>query len=436
MTVLFLFIQNKRLSLDKLTGVFNRESFMNRINLLVNREVNFDVVFISIRDFKHFNDRLGQKAGDTFLQIFSQYLKSLVLPHCTFRYGGDVFAVLNDKEESKVESKDIIHKLKHRLNDSWHIDGFEPVVNAVISSVSFPRVANDTIEILGGIKLATEAAKKFPGTNDVACTREMLDLSKRSREIANILKEALEMDTFEIYYQPIWSENEKRFIFIEALLRLNETSLGAIFPDEFIPIAEDTGLLPEITYTVLDKVCKYINKIEEEGCNLPAIVSINFSSAQFLESDLRERVIEIINKNHISPGKIKIEITESTIINNPEVVREFMMDMHEVGVGFSLDDFGTGYSNLALILRLPFETIKIDKSVVWQAVEDEGATQFLANIIHAFSSFGVYVIAEGIENKEQRDLVVSCGCYALQGYLYAMPMDGENLIELLRKDVK
>ena len=208
--------------------------------------------------------------------------------------------------------------------------------------------------LIAGIESTIAQAKQKPEHYSY-CTPQMLEQANRKMRIIEILRERLANNSFEIYYQPIVSVGDRIFHRAEALLRLNDTPIGPIYPSEFIPLAEDTGLIIDITYQILDKVCKYIGELIADGVDIFS-VSVNFSSTQFTQEDISERVLEMIQSNDIPYSKVKIEITESVLIENFDTVRNFVNALHAKGVRFALDDFGTGYSNISTVLGFPINT--------------------------------------------------------------------------------
>ena len=212
---------------------------------------------------------------------------------------------------------------------------------------------------------------------------------------------------------------------------MNHTSIGPVYPNEFIPIAEETGLIIELTYVILDEVCKYINRLIEKGLPMEAI-HVNFSAIQFSQPDLSRKVLEIIQRNGTPMSAVKIEFTESTLAENPQVVTDFALEMRKHGIEMGLDDFGTGYSNIATVIRIPFGTIKLDKSLVWASIDNPTSALTIRHLVHAFRDLGMTVIAEGVETESQRQLVEDIGVEQIQGYYYSKPLSMEEMEEFLK----
>ena len=247
-----------------------------------------------------------------------------------------------------------------------------------------------------------------------------------------ILKEKLDDRSFEMYYQPIYSVESGTFNYAESLMRMNDTPIGPVYPSEFIPIAEETGMIIDITYAVLDKVCAFVNGLMEEHIPIEA-VHVNFPAVQFTQPDLEEKVMEIIRRNGTPPSAIKIEFTESTLAEKPEAVIDFAAEMAKHGIEMGLDDFGTGYSNFAMVINIPFGTIKLDKSLVWAMIGNRNSALGVKNIVRTFKELGMTVVAEGVETEEQRRMVVDSQVDQIQGFYYARPMPEEEARAFLKR---
>ena len=249
----------------------------------------------------------------------------------------------------------------------------------------------------------------------------MFSKLQRKKQIIDILKDKIQTKDFDMFYQPIIDIHTNKFHYLESLMRINDSPIGPIYPSEFIPIAEDTGLIVNITYIILDKVCTYIEELKASGIEMKAI-HVNFSSLQFHQTNLVEKVLAIISKHNIPASTIKLEFTESTLAKNTKVVTDFAIAMQEHEIYLGLDDFGTGYSNLSTVIDIPFNTVKLDKSLVWAAMEQERSALTIKNLIKMFKDLGMIVIAEGVETKEQNDFIIENGVDHIQGFYYAKPM--------------
>lgn len=241
------------------------------------------------------------------------------------------------------------------------------------------------------------------------------------RTIGALLEYALEHDGFEIYYQPLYTVRDGSFTEAEALVRLKGPDGALIPPDRFIPAAERTGRIAEIGRLVLERACGFLRDLLSRRAGIDA-VSVNLSVAQLMEKGAVPRLLEIIRESGISPNRILFEITESILIRNYAAVSEKIRRLHEAGVQFALDDFGTGYSNIANVIDLPFDIVKIDKSLIWDSVKNRRCNRMIRDLTKTFHNIDLTVTAEGVETEEHDRFVRQCGCDKIQGFRYARPM--------------
>ncbi|WP_425516068.1 EAL domain-containing protein [Anaerolentibacter hominis] len=425
--IIYLHLQNRQISLDYLTNIPNRQELLNMLGLMIKKspEKPFALIVISLRDFRQINNTCGQQKGDEFLREISQFLSQIGPAGNVYRFSGDEFALLytNDENSEIVQS---IDKIQQRMAESWQIDDYRFTISAVIGAIYHSGEAQTLEEIISAIEYAVFQAKSGKYGSICYCDQEMLQKMRRRRQIIQILKDQTAEPSFEMYYQPIYCVKTRCFQYAESLMRIPKSPIGPVYPSEFIPIAEETGLIIDLTYLMLDKVCQFIHKMLAEGIRLDA-VHVNFSAVQFSQPDLQERVLHIIRKNEIPMPIIKIEFTESTLAENPQIVTAFALDMEKHGIKMGLDDFGTGYSNIATVINIPFGTVKLDKSLVWAAMDNGSSALAIKNLTHTFKELGMNVIAEGVETAEQKDLVEEFGVDQIQGFYYAKPMPEEEM---------
>lgn len=440
--IIYLYLQNKRLSVDLLTGVPNRQEFLSMVSFLHDRNQRFTVVLVSISNFKFINDRFGNENGDRFLREFANFLTSIKGCASLYRYSGDQFAFVFDERACKDRdaseaAADVIEQLRQSLCRTWCIGAQSYSIGFVVGVVSHPDIANSPQDVVAALEYAVTRAKTLEPGVPCRCTPEMIGEIHRRSAIADVLRKAIAERTLSTQIQPIWLESTEEFVMAEVLCRLNDKKLGSIPPDEFIPIAEQTGLITGLTEIVLDEACSFAASYRAAHPNTSLRgVSVNFSAVQFIRNDLAETVLAIVRKHGIPPSFLRIEITESAIAANPDTVRTFMNAMNEQGVKFYLDDFGTGYSNVSLMLELPFDVVKLDKSILRSAAEDDRGHLFLEHLVACFTSTGSYVLCEGVETTEQRAMLKRCGCMLMQGYLLSKPLSPSEAAATIAKHDK
>ncbi|MGX8850146.1 putative bifunctional diguanylate cyclase/phosphodiesterase [Amedibacillus sp. YH-ame10] len=433
--MIYLYMQNKQIAIDYLTKLPNRQEFLNLIDWSIQTKVDsFSIVIVSLREFKRINDVYGQYAGDAFLQAIGEYLKKefSLNRRQLFRYSGDEFAILiEDANPAHIE--DILQRISKRMMSPWNLDSYNCVLYVALGVVQYPSCADTKEEIINGIEFSINVAKKDTAAHHICyCTQDVLNKVKRRQQVSEALHECLKKRSFAVHYQPIYSLDTKKFSSAEALLRIPDSMIGAIYPDEFIPVAEESGLLIDITYYVLDEVCHILQETKDLQIPMESI-SVNFSTSQFLQPDLMERVISILNEHNIDGSMIKIEITESTLSENADAMMAYARMMNTHGIRLSLDDFGTGYSNTTSVLTFPIDTIKLDKSLIWSAMKNDRSAMVVRNLSRTFKDLGFVVLAEGVETLEQSDFVEECGCSLIQGYYYAKPIAKEAFIKFMKE---
>ncbi len=432
--ILYLYLQSKQLSVDSLTGLLNRAVFLKTAAAVIQSNRPATAVVVSMNEFKNVNDHFGQARGDDLLCQTADFLQKLLPKVPVYRTSGDRFSfILFEKEQNNLDI--IINAIQTRMKKGWHTGNIECMLSVSIAVANTSDTEGSLSKALSGMEYALSKCKRNP--HMVYCRYEpsMRAAETRRNEVKKALEYAMKNDGFELRYQPVWSVAERRFVQAEALLRMKQTAIQNLFPDEFIPLSEETGIIVEMTYWILDTVCAFIARMDDyakkHGEKPLERISINFSFLQFLQPDLKNKVIGIIEKNHVSFNRIKIEVTERLLIENNELVTRFMDSAYEYGIGFALDDFGVGYSNLEALLNLPFDAIKIDKGLVWTTKGNEEKEMFLKALTYGFHSLKRHVVAEGIETKEQLDFITACGCDLIQGYYFAKPMSDNECLEFL-----
>lgn len=432
--IIYLYLQNKQNSVDYLTGLPNRQELLKMLELQIRKSRGFTITVLSQKGFRRVNATYGQHQGDLFLQAIGNYLKSIYAPHCLYRYSGDEFAILSYGASYEEVNANAVN-LKRRMQDPWTVGKNSCVLPAVIGIVEFPGSAKTVEELINGIEYAVSMAKSSPDSNIYYCGQEMLTAIRRRQQVIKILAENLKNNSFSIYYQPIFSTATGKYTVAESLLRIPTSPIGPLFPDEFIPIAEETGMIIEITYQVLDQACKFVNRLTAAGIEFEGI-HVNFSGHQFSQIGLVEKIEEIITRNHTPFSKIKIEITEGILADNAKTVAEFAVAMQQRGILIELDDFGTGYSNIVTVLNTPLDIVKLDRSLIWSAMDREEAAVLVRSLARVMHEMGLLVLAEGVENQPQEDFVRSCGIDYIQGFYFSRPLPEDDAFAFISNSQK
>ena len=435
--ILYLYLQNKQISIDYLLGIPNHKEFLNFLQLQIKRhkDASFTILLVSLRNFKQVNDTYGQQNGDEFLKTVCNYLSNTVKPYQLYRYNGDEFAVVIPESDKETVIR-LVKAIDGRFNQPWKSRDFLCMIGTVIAITTYPKSADTIEDLINALEYTISVAKEGKNGNICYCGPGMLDHVKRRFKVIDVLKDALTQGGFQVYYQPIWSVEKQCFTLAESLLRLPSTPLGPLYPSEFIPIAEETGLIVDITYYVLDTVCRFVHDLLDSGITMLESVTVNFSGVQFSQHNPAEKVISIIESHGIPYRMIKIEITESVLAESRQELEEFIDLMHAKGVEVSLDDFGTGYCNLVSVLSMDVDVIKLDKSLLWAAQKDQKTAIMMKSLSRSVHELGMRVVSEGVETDEQRAFAEECCCDWIQGYYFAKPMPGEDAKRFLAERIE
>lgn len=429
--IIYLNLQNKQLVMDDLTNLPRRKAFLKMLELGITKEQDMAIIMISLNDFKLVNDKFGEQQGDIFLQTIAGFLRKSFTGLHVYRFSGDEFTVLIPQREASA-LEDTIRTIVDRFAKPWQIDKLIWKLTASVAVVRYPLHATSVKDIVIQLEHCIDLARHLGKGRVVRADESTFDQIKRRNQIHEIMRIALEQHKFSLHFQPVYSLTEKRYVSAEALLRLYDRKLGWISPGEMIPLAEESGMIVDIGYYVLECVCDFINRLERENIQLEG-VAVNFSTIQFAQDDLIERVLQIIDAHQVPASKVHVEITESLFIGQFDRVKKLMMQLNQHGITFSLDDFGTGYSNLVNVVELPFSYIKFDKQFLRNAVSNPKSLSVMSAMAEAFHEVGSKIVVEGVESVEQQTLAYSINADQIQGFLYAKPMPPDEFIEFVRQ---
>jgi diguanylate cyclase (GGDEF)-like protein/PAS domain S-box-containing protein len=415
---------------DALTGLPNRVLFLDRLTTAIARHrrrgAQFAVLFLDLDRFKLVNDSLGHAFGDQLLIAVSRVLAGIVRPGDTVaRLGGDEFTVLLEDITDLQDAVDIASRIREALTKPVVLGGHEVFVRTSVGIAGSELGHTNAEDMLRDADTAMYAAK---ASGDA--THRVFDASMHTRAIRLLnletsLRRAVDKQEFILHYQPIVDLSTMRVVGFEALLRWQHPERGLVMPGEFIRVAEDTRIILDIGRWAIDEVCR-----ELESWDLPTdlrcTVSVNLSGRHFSQPDLIDQVTTAVTKHKISPGRLKIEITESVIMENAESAILTLQKLKELGTSVSIDDFGTGYSSLSYLLRFPADTLKLDRAFVAGLGKGGRHVQIVGAIVSLARGLGMDVVAEGVETTEQHARLNILGCSLGQGYLFGRPLDSKR----------
>lgn len=427
---------------DHLTGLPNRRLLMDRLHqaLASNVRSGLDgaLLFIDLDNFKDINDTLGHDIGDLLLEQTAQRLKSCMREGDTVaRLGGDEFVVLMEELsgqpiEAATQVKAVGDKILAMLNQPFQLGTHEYHCTASIGATLFSKHHQSSEELLKGADIAMYEAKKAGRNTMRLFNSKMQDVINIHTVLASELRKAVENRQFQLYYQ-IQVDDSYHPLGAEALIRWIHPDRGLISIDQFIQLAEETGLILPIGQLVLETACNQLKAWEQDALTRDLLLSVNVSARQFHQSDFVAQVQSLVQYHAINPTRLKLEITESMLLDNIEGTITSMNALRAIGVQISLDSFGTGYSSLQYLKRLPLNQLKIDQSFVRDLATDRNNRAIVRIIVDMAHSLDVDVIAEGVETEEQRKILLSKGCTHYQGYLFGKPVPIAQFEALLKQ---
>ncbi|HWQ95440.1 MAG TPA: EAL domain-containing protein, partial [Gammaproteobacteria bacterium] len=422
-------LANRRLLMDRLQQAFASSARSGREGALL---------LIDLDDFKILNDTLGHQIGDLLLQQVAQRLESCMRDGDTVaRLGGDEFLVmLEDLSEHTLEAaaqtKAIGEKILATLRQPYQLAMYEHHCTSSIGAALFNGNQQATDELVKQADIAMYQAKKAGRNTLCFFDQQMQDAVTARVALEGELRKALEKQQFRLYYQ-IQVDSLRHPLGAEALIRWIHPERGLMSPAQFIPLAEETGLILPIGRWVLETACAQIKAWQQEALTRDLVLAVNVSPKEFRQADFVDQVQTAMQRNAINPMLLKLELTESLLLENIEDTIVTMHALNEIGVQFSLDDFGTGYSSLQYLKQLPLDQIKIDRSFVRDIAVDSSDKAIVRTIIAMAQSFELDIIAEGVETEEQRQLLLDRGCTHYQGYLFGRPVPIEQFEDLLKQ---
>jgi len=419
---------------DRLTKLPNRIAFEEYLDTLIdkNSKNSFFILFLDIDRFKVVNDTLGHDVGDEILVILGKRLLSILkdgdfLAHS----GGDEFVIIIDIHRLSQSIEEFVSTIHASIKKQIKIKEYNLSITSSIGIVNYPIDAKDKRTILKYADMTMYSAKESGGDSYAFYNQQLSISMQRRLDLEQELSNALENREFTLNFQPQYSLNTGKITGAEALIRWNSPSLGSVSPEEFIQIAEETGIIVELGYYIFYEACKSYVEWMDMGIELD-LIAINISSIQLEQLDAFKRLQVIIEDVGIDARHIEIELTERSIMESSGDKDSILEKLRALGCRISIDDFGTGYSSMSYLKTLPIDTIKIDKSFILDIPDNQHDIDVAKAIIILSQSLGYEVIAEGIENIEQENILKNFSCDKGQGYFFAKPMDNESFIEFIK----
>ncbi|MFQ5471535.1 MAG: putative bifunctional diguanylate cyclase/phosphodiesterase [Dehalococcoidia bacterium] len=420
---------------DALTGLPNRALFEDRLTVAVSQARRsgeaLAVMYLDLDRFKLVNDTLGHGAGDRLLSMVADEISGLLREGDTVaRVGGDEFTLLLPQVSGSEDAIEVANRILAQLKKPKRLAGQEFRVTTSIGVTFFPGDGEDPETLLRNADTAMYRAKERGRDNYQLFTPAMNASVVQRLALERDLRRALEREEFEVYYQPFASISDGQIVGAEALVRWNHPERGLVPPDEFIPFAEETGLIiPLGEWVLTEAVCQAKAWIDE---GLPPLrLAVNLSVRQLQDDPLVDMVSSILKRCGLPAERLQLEITEGAMMDSVESAIRVVNDLRHLGVGVAVDDFGTGYSSLSYLKRFPIDTVKIDRSFVRDVTIDPNDAAIVTTVLAMARSLGLHVVAEGVETRQQLEFLREHGCDEFQGYLLSRPIKADEYVKLV-----
>lgn len=420
---------------DVLTGLPNRMLFMDRIDQAISRaqreKTCFALLFIDIDHFKVVNDSMGHEAGDQLLNVVSQRLREILRKSDTVaRLGGDEFTVIVENLDAAEKVIPVAKNILTSLDSPVAINENQVHMSGSIGIAMYPQDGENFGALLKNADTAMYKAKEMGRQTFQFYASEMSQIAMKRLELENQIRVALKEEQFEVYYQPKIDLLNNQFVGVEALVRWNHPENGFVSPVEFIPLAEETGLITQLDEWVMQTACNQFKKWLELDAHLVNL-SVNVSARHFKEGGLTGFCKQLLDNTQIPAGSLEIELTESALVDNYSNAKEILNEIHEMGVQIALDDFGTGYASMAYLKEFPFDTVKIDRSFVQGVPDDHENTAIVKAMIQLSEALNLSLVAEGVETEQQKTYLAGLECNYGQGYLWSKPISADEFEKIL-----
>jgi diguanylate cyclase (GGDEF)-like protein/PAS domain S-box-containing protein len=414
---------------DQLTGLPSRALFLEQLKRAFSRAerqsgYQLAVLFLDCDRFKVVNDSLGHAIGDQLLQAVAQRLEDSLRPgDVVARLGGDEFAILLENLQSPQDAEHIATRINQSLTKFFSLEGHTVYISGSIGIAFNSQHSQQPEDLLRDADTAMYRAKAAGKSQYAVFEGTMHEQAQRSLQLETDLRCAIEAEQFQLFYQPIWSLETNSITGFEALIRWPHSERGMISPAEFIPIAEETGLIVPIGQWVIQEACRQMKIWKDQFPSAqPLTVSVNLSARQFSDPNLVSHIQSTLAQTGFPPHRLKIEITETMIVENHQAAVQILTQLQAIGIQIQVDDFGTGYSSLSVLHNLPLDTLKIDISFVRLLETDPDNAEIVKVIIKLAQNLGMVAIAEGVETQSQLRQLKALGCDFAQGYLLAKPL--------------
>lgn len=429
--MVYLAMQNPSELLDPVTKVGNERAFLAQMKNILGHRSRMTLITVRLRQFHHIHGILGIDNSELLLQDVGTYLYQLCGKFHVFRTSTDTFTVLAETEE---QADMIRGSIEEKFSQDWVIQQNHIVLDMDMVVQHYPEDFQSIPEYMGMRQFLLERATASGTQAVIESDAAIMEQYRRRSKVELAIAQAIREKSFEIFYQPIYSVEERSIVSLEALVRLKDEELGFIPPDEFFSLAERDGNVIHIGEQTLEECCKFLSQhvLSNESLGIRTI-QINISMVQCLRQNLSETIIPVLERYHIPPSMITLELTERTAISAPERLKRHMKELGELGINFAVDDYGSGNSNFSYLIQFPFKEVKIDKEIATAYFNNDTAKVILENEIQTMRKLGIPLVVEGIETKEQSEEMQRLGVDYIQGYYYGKPLPQKECLRHIRR---
>jgi diguanylate cyclase (GGDEF)-like protein len=416
---------------DPLTGLFNRSAFRRRLdNAMAKRQGKelVGVLYVDLDRFKEVNDGFGHHAGDTLLAKVTDRLRDLSGPDVTIaRLGGDEFALITERQADEAAIEAFGQSISRSLGVPFDIGDAEVSIGGSVGLAVAPIDADETAEIIRRADIAMYRVKENGRGTCIRFDESMEDDARKRKSLESDLRKALDRGALHLAYQPFFASDGETMVGVEALVRWNHPEQGPISPAVFVPIAEDSGLIHELSDFVMQTAMR-------QALEWPDLtLALNLSPVQFRRKETVPTLLGFVEEIGIDPKRLEIEVTEGVLVEDAETAVRILKQFRDAGLHIALDDFGTGYSSLSYLRRFPFDKLKIDQSFVRNLGGGPGSAAIIHAVVSLGRALGLIVHAEGVETLEHHIFLRASGCHHMQGFYFARPMAAEDITRIVSK---
>lgn len=426
--LVYITLQRPEDEIDPVSGMFNVHTHARRTNERLRSGKPFLAFVFEISNMAMVNTTFGIKGGNEVLRVVAERVRAVLPKHLLlFRLNGARFAANFNNESEYAEFEKQYVKA---FDTPVEVGGTKIIVVCMGCLVKMPSVTDkvaDLEEILRYYRSVAKSSDKV-----LVADKEALECSRRRERVEYAIQKALKKRGFEVYYQPIYSVAEKRISSCEALIRLKDDEIGFIAPDEFIPVAEETGRIVEIGRFVMEEVCKFIQKCKPEKYGID-FIDVNLSVIQCMHPEIIDDINSILTEYNVPRKMVNLEVTETASAKSYALLQSRLNELHSNGFTISLDDFGSGFSSVEYLINFPFDIVKLDKSLVWAYMSTEKYEPILKHYMPMLHGLGLKIVAEGVETKEMLDSLEELGCDYIQGYYFSRPIPKDEFLAYIKK---